>query len=202
MEKVQSNRSEECFDSKPKLDSWPEPSRLVPAERLRRDRKHEDDLQHIPAGRVERQKFPSQSLSLSADNLLDVFPRKKKSCETKMPMNLDFDPVLNISALVGTTGFIFHFQYFSLTDPEKKRNCLWISAITNCRWAQPVPGVTQILEWWSRPQIWAPDQGRPVKFQKPRRLKSRWRMARELSVGLKQSLKMGEKQNLSLKIIN
>ena len=33
IEKVKSNRSEEGFDFKPKLDSWPEPSKLVPIER-------------------------------------------------------------------------------------------------------------------------------------------------------------------------
>ena len=92
IEKVKSNRSEEGFDFKPKLDSWPEPSKLVPIERVKIDRKNEaDELQHIPAGKVERPKI--QSLSLSADNLLDSFPRKKKSFETKPPLNLDFDQV-------------------------------------------------------------------------------------------------------------
>ena len=93
IEKVKSNRSEECSDLKPKLDSWPEPSKLVPIERLRIDRKNEEELQHIPAGKVERPKFQSQPLSLSVDNLLDSFPRKKKSFDTKIPMNLDFEKV-------------------------------------------------------------------------------------------------------------
>ena len=94
IEQVKSNRSEECFLSKPKLDSRPEPFKAVPIERLRIDRKNEEEeLQHIPAGKVEKPKFQSPSLSRSADNLLDSFPRKKKSCDTKMSMNLDFDQV-------------------------------------------------------------------------------------------------------------
>ena len=157
IEKVQSNRSEECFDSKPKLNNWPEPSKLVPIERLKKNEKEE--LQHIPAGKVEKPKFQSPSLSRSADNLLDSFPRQKTSFDRKIPVNLDFDKVrgdrlyiLTMSERQPPTGrnisrgFI-HFQSFSLTDPEKKRNCLSISAITNFPWAPSVPGVTLTLEW-------------------------------------------------------
>ena len=68
-------------------------SKLVPIERLRLDRKNEEELQHIPAGKVERPKFQSQPLSLSADNLLDSFPRQKTSFDRKIPVNLDFDKV-------------------------------------------------------------------------------------------------------------
>ena len=131
IEKVQSNRSEECFDSKPKLNNWPEPSKLVPIERLRKNEKEE--LQHIPAGKVEKPKFQSPSLSRSADNLLDSFPRQKTRFDRKIPVNLDFDKVRGDSLYILTRlerqprhrqkyieGFYYSFPIFQFDRSRKK----------------------------------------------------------------------------------